>query len=403
MRYGETGFSLEVDLSTGNIEIVETDLRLAISHLGGQGTAVKTLWDTIIPETEPFSPANVLVFSTGILTGTPLPGANRTSVNSISPQTNLISHSVMGGFWGPELKFAGYDKVIIKGRSSDLVYLWIDNDRIEIRDAVHLRGKGSQETAALIREEVKQEKVQVAAIGLAGENRAYMASIDHSHSSASRMVGVVMGDKRLKAIAVRGTRDIHIYRPAELYETCLKLRKVAHDDHALEDWTASMFPALLETKVDRKISCYSCPKSCASVIYRKAGQIYTFKCSAKETYQRMNPQEPDLGNAIYPVAKKYGLDSFSTSQAITFAIDLLEAGILAESDFPGMPTDTKGKYLYLIEIIAHRKGVGDVLANGVYNAARQIGKGAEGFDRSSVKKFEQLTVGMEELSPFITL
>ena len=403
MRYGETGFSLEVDLSLGNIEIVETDPRLTKLYLGGQGSAVKTLWDKVLPETEPLSPNNVLVFSTGILTGIPLPGANRTSVNSISPQTNLVSHSVMGGFWGSELKFAGYDKVIIKGKSPDLVYLWINNDKVEIRNAPHLRGKGSQETAALIREELQQEKAQVAAIGLAGENRVFMASIGHSHSSASRMVGVIMGDKRLKAIAVRGMRDINIYRPAELFETCLELRKIAYHDHALEDWTASMFPALAETKVDRKISCFSCPKSCASVITRKAGRRLTFKCSAKETYQRLDPQEPDLGNTIYPVAKEYGLDSFSTSLVITFVMDLLEAGILTESDFPGMPADIKAKYLYLIEIIAHRDGLGDILANGVYDAARQIGKGAEEFDRSSVKKFEQLTVGMTELSPIYYL
>jgi len=399
MRYGATGFSLEVDLSLGNIEIVETDPRLAELYLGGQGSAVKTLWDKVLPETEPFSSKNVLVFSTGILTGTSLPGANRTSVNSFSPQTNLISHSIMGSFWGSELKFAGYDKVIIKGKSPDLVYLWINNDTVEIRNAAHLRGKGSQETAAIIREELKEEKAQVAAIGLAGENKVFMASIDHSHSSASRMVGVIMGDKKLKAIAVRGTGNINIYRPAELFEMCLKLRKIAFNDHALEDWTASMFPALAETKVDRKISCYSCPKSCASVITRKAGQRLTFKCSAKETYQRLNPKEPDLGNTIYPVAKGYGLDSFSTSLVITFVMDLLEAGILTESDFPGMPADIKAKYLYLIEIIAHRDGLGDMLANGVYSAARQIGKGAEEFDRSSVKKFEQLTVGMTELSP----
>jgi aldehyde:ferredoxin oxidoreductase len=210
MRYAETGYNLEIDLSRGNIERVETDPRLMELHLGGQGTAAKILWDRVPPEVEPFSPDNLLIFSSGLLHSTPVTGATRTAVNTFSPQTNLTSHSLMGGFWGPELKHAGYDKIIIRGKASDLVYLWIKNDKVEIRDATHLRGKGAQETAALIKKELKEPYAQVAAIGLAGENRVYMASIEHANSSASRGVGVIMGDKRLKAIAVRGTKDVNI-------------------------------------------------------------------------------------------------------------------------------------------------------------------------------------------------
>jgi len=398
MKYGETGFSLEINLSQGSIERVETDPRLIALHLGGQGTAAKTLWDRVPPEVEPFSPDNILVFSTGLLTGAPLPGANRTSVNSFSPQTNLFSHSVMGGFWGSELKFAGYDRIVIRGKSPDLVYLWINNDKVEIRDATHLQGKGSQETEALIREELKQDKAQIAAIGLAGENRVYMASIDHGHSSAARMVGVIMGDKRLKAIAVRGTKDIHIAGSVELFETCLRLRKDAYNDRSFENWAASMFPAYTERKSDRKISCYNCPKNCANVISRKEQQRFTYKCSAKDIYRMMDLQEPDLDITIFPVAKEFGLDSFSTPEVIVFTLELLKAGILTENDFPGMPSETKAKFLYLIDIIARREGIGDILANGVFSAARQIGRGAESFDRSTTKKLEQVSMGMSELS-----
>ena len=221
MRYAETGYNLEIDLSSGNIEKVETDPMLTELHLGGLGTNAKILWDRVPPEIDPFSPDNILIFSAGLLGGTPAPAANRTIVSTISPQTLLMGFSMMGGFFAPELKFAGYDKVIIRGKSPKLVYLWICNDKVEIRDASHLQGKGSLETAELIRRELGDPKVQIASIGLAGENRVYFASVEHGRSSASRAgLGAVMGDKKLKAIAVRGTKDINIARPAEFIEIC---------------------------------------------------------------------------------------------------------------------------------------------------------------------------------------
>jgi benzoyl-CoA reductase subunit BamB len=173
------------------------------------------------PDVDPFSPENLLIFSTGLLCGTPAPGANRTIVTAYSPQTILMGYSMMGGFLAPELKYAGYDKVIIKGKSPNLIYIWINNDKVEIRDAAHLSGKGAVETQELIREELKEPNAQVAAIGLAGENRVYMASIEQGRSSASRLgLGAVMGDKGIKAVAVRGTKDINIAKPAEFLELC---------------------------------------------------------------------------------------------------------------------------------------------------------------------------------------
>src|SRR4030067_1185699 len=185
MRYSETGFNLEIDLSRRNIERVETDPKLTELHLGGLGTNAKILWDRVPPETEPFSPDNLLIFSAGLLCGTPAPNANRTIVTTLSPQTLLMAYSMMVGFFGPELKHAGYAKIVIRGKSPSLFYLWINNDKVEIRDASHLQGKGAGETAELIRQELKDPKVQVAAIGLAGENRGYMASIGGGRVSGS--------------------------------------------------------------------------------------------------------------------------------------------------------------------------------------------------------------------------
>ena len=221
MRYAETGFNLEIDLSRGNIERVATDPELTELYLGGLGTNTKILWDRVTPEVDAFSPENILIFSTGLLCGTPAPGANRTIISTISPQTLLMAYSMMGGFLAPELKYAGYDKVIFRGKSPDLVYLWINNDKVELRDASHLQGKGTVETAELIKKELKEPNAQVAAIGLAGENRVFTASVEQGRSSASRLgVGAVMGDKRLKAIVVRGTKDINIAQPEEFMDIC---------------------------------------------------------------------------------------------------------------------------------------------------------------------------------------
>jgi len=177
MRYAETGFNLEIDLTRGNIERVETDPRDTELYLGGLGTNAKLLWERVPPEVEPFSPENLLIFSAGLLCGTPATGCNRTIVSTISPQTQLLAFSMMGGFWAPELKYAGYDKVVLRGKSPELVYIWIHNDKVEIRDAAHLRGKGAIETAELIRRELKEPKAQVAAIGLALGSGLYLIGV----------------------------------------------------------------------------------------------------------------------------------------------------------------------------------------------------------------------------------
>ena len=194
MRYAETGFNLEVDLTLGNIERVETDPEITRLHLGGNGSAARIIWDRVSPETDAFSPDNLLIFSAGLFDGTPIPAANRTMVDTISPQTNMWSNSIFGGYFGPELKHAGYDKIVIRGKAEDLVYLWIHNDKVEIRDASHLKGVGAQATAHAIKDELGDRDIQVAAIGLAGENRLLMASIEHYNAAAARGVGSVMGE-----------------------------------------------------------------------------------------------------------------------------------------------------------------------------------------------------------------
>ncbi len=445
MRYAEAGFNLEIDLSRGNIERVETDPRLTELHLGGLGTNAKILWDRVPPEVEPFSPDNLLIFSAGLLGGTPAIGANRTIVSTFSPQTLLMAYSMMGGFWAPELKHAGYDKVIIRGKSPNLVYLWINNDKVEIRDASHLQGKGALETAELIREELKEPKAQVAAIGLAGENRVYYASIEQGRSSASRGgIGAVMGDKGLKAIAVRGTKDINIARPDEFIELCNEVLQyiqyraenpikgvppilagigspqemAIHDEqwhttsfawgnasHRRKDfWTKEIeeqWKKTQEKAVERLISCYNCPMKCGAIVTYPALGVskYMMKCYSKLTYTMAAMSDLDFGFRIAGHAQEYGVDGYTTPQVMAFAVELYEAGILTDEDLPGFPSDNEDRFFWLLDRIVRREGIGDVLANGVYWAARQIGKGAEAYDRNTIKKHEQIPIKLGMLNP----
>jgi benzoyl-CoA reductase subunit BamB len=444
MRYAETGYNLEIDLSRGNIERVETDPKLTELHLGGLGTNAKILWDRVPPETEPFSPDNLLIFGTGLLGGTPAPGANRTIVTTYSPQTLLMGYSMMGGFFAPELKYAGYDKVIFRGKSPKLIYVWINSDKVEIRDASHLHGKGAVETQELIRKELKEPNAHVAAIGLAGENKVHMASIEQGRSSASRLgLGAVMGAKGIKAIAVRGKKDINLARPAEYLELCndvLKYIKFRNENpvqnvmtilqglgspqemlHVDEKWHTENFmwgnartrrKEFWNKEVEQKwketqemvrtrlISCYNCPMKCGAIISVPGLSTYMMKCFSKLTYAMAAFVDSlDFGFRIAQRATEYGVDAFSTPQVMAFAFELREAGILTEADFAGCPSDNEGKFYWLLDRIVRREGIGDVLANGSYWAAKQIGKGAEEYAHNNIKKHEQLPLKLGMLNP----
>ncbi|MFH0730257.1 MAG: aldehyde ferredoxin oxidoreductase N-terminal domain-containing protein [Pseudomonadota bacterium] len=447
MRYAETGFNLEVDLSVGNVERVASDPKDTELYLGGLGTNAKILWDRVSPEVDPFSPDNLLIFSAGLLCGTPATGCNRTIISTISPQTKLMAFSMMGGFWAPELKYAGYDKVILRGKSPNLVYLWINNDKVEIRDASHLKGKGATETAELIKKELKEPKAQVAAIGMAGENRVFFASIEQGRSSASRSgIGAVMGDKGVKAIVVRGTKDVHLARPMEYLELCnevmeyIKFRNdnpipgvmpilaglgspqemKVHDEkwHTenfmwgnsrtrrkdfWNDEIASEWMKTLDSMRRRLISCYNCPMTCGATIQPPGLPTYMMKCFSKLTYTMAAYSDLEFGLGIAQSATEYGVDGFSAPQVMAFALELYENGILTDKDFPGMPSDNNGRFYWLLDRIVRREGIGDVLANGTYWAAKEIGNGAEAYAHNNIKKIEQLPLKLSMMNPIYFL
>ena len=422
MRYGSTGISLEIDLSSGCIEKSEISPKLSEDLLGGRGIDTKTVWDRVPPETSPFSPDNLLIFGTGVLAGTPAPSANRTVITTRSPQTNLLSYSSMGGFWAPELKHAGYDRIVFSGKSSNPVYVWVNDDRVEIRDADHLWGKNVRETQRFIREELQNNKIQILCIGPAGENKVYAASIEHSSgASASRSVGAIMGDKGIKAIAVYGTKDVHIAHPSKFSEVCSNILSKTEELKAYyENWSYEVAASLInggaygnlgeqipienagklhaefvQRSMTRNVTCYNCGLPCKKTILLPNGEYSFVKCQSWFLFMFTTKiQDLEFSLECYNLCEKYGLDSVSTSRYIGFAIDLYQKGILTktETEARDLKWGNREVAFYLIEKIAKREGIGDVLANGLYAAARQIGKGAEEYAYHNKKL---------ELSPYL--
>lgn len=458
MRYAETGYDLEIDLATGNIERVQTDPKLAETLLGGLGACAKILWDRTTPETKPFDPENLLIFSAGLLGGTPAFSSNRTLVVTISPKTNLLGYPMSGGFFAPELKYAGYDKVIFTNKSPKWVYLWIHDDKVEIRDAQHLCGIGAIEVQDLIREELDEPNAQVAAIGPAGENRSLIASIEMGRGSASRLgSAAVMGDKKIKAVAVRGTKDLNLYDGHAFIKHLRELREFVENRNANplsnknimtihtgvgspqamavveEKWHTTGFAwgnartrrkdfwtdevekewTKIQTgAIQRFISCYNCPQQCGVLIQHQDNPPYMAKCFSKLSYLfGAVVDDQNFSWKICSRAFRYGVDSFSTPQVLAFAVELRQDGILPESDFAGTdayppcppPEDKEGVFFWLLDRIGRGEGIGKVLGLGTGPASKIIGNGAEEYAHNLIKGEEQMCVKLGMLDPLYFL
>ena len=415
MNYSWAGTVIEVDLSRGIIERRQNTPESVADYLAGKGTNAKLLWDRVPPETDAFSRENLLLVGAGLLTGTMVPGANRICITYKSPVTGLHCFSSMGGFWGAELKHAGYDTIIISGKSPTPVFLWINNDHVELRDAGHLWGKGTHKTQMIIRDEMKIDKAQIMCIGPAGENKVYHASIEHAvGASASRGgAGAVAGDKNLKAIAVYGTQDIGVANPSKLIDLCEHMlsrtgmvRTKIFEQSAFTiiqfllrigaygNFSRIISPKIqqqildmglraqdfIEKKRAREVGCYNCMLRCKHLYRTSNGEYTCMKCA--DWYTPMvatQVLDPEFAVQYTYLCEQYGLDIITTANCIAFAIDLYQKGILTKTDTDGMHLEWGNSDITfsLVEKIARREGIGDVLANGNYRAAKQIGKGSE--------------------------
>ncbi|HUU64524.1 MAG TPA: aldehyde ferredoxin oxidoreductase N-terminal domain-containing protein, partial [Dehalococcoidales bacterium] len=224
---GYIGQLLRVNLTSKGITKEPLREDWARDFVGGVGLSARILYDELPPKVDPLGSENKLVMMTGPVNGTMIPAASRSSVCAKSPYTGSFFHSIFGGFLGPELKFAGYDGLIIEGQASRPVYLWIDDDKVEIRDAGHLWGKDPFKTQEVLRKEIGDEEVHIATIGLAGEEKAPYAMILCDIRAVGRGgMGAVMGSKKLKAIVIRGTGGVTVPNVLKVYNTAIKLNEL---------------------------------------------------------------------------------------------------------------------------------------------------------------------------------
>jgi aldehyde:ferredoxin oxidoreductase len=409
---------LYVDLTTGKTETKPLKMEMAKNYIGGIGLGMRLFLDNSKPGTDPFSPENPLLFITGPLTGTMAPSAgNSYAVVSKSPLTEGINEAKAHGFFGAELKRAGYDAVIFTGKSEKLVYAWIDDDSIQLLDAQHLTGKSPQETEETIREELGDYYIRVSAIGEAGEKLSRIGCIinDEFRAIGRGGMGAVMGSKNLKAVAVRGTNDVNVANLEEFTEfvrtihermkgpATRKYRTLGTPENVLVLNALAALPTrnfnqatfegaekvsgeyLNERYIKKIIGCATCGMRCDHIALVPEGE-YKGSTSRVE-FECLWSLGPLCGvdrlDAIIEAIRLcdyYGIDGISAGVIVAFAMDLYENGIITKKDTDGLELNF-GNPEALVETIKRmgtRKGwLGDVLAEGSMRAAEKIGKGAE--------------------------
>ena len=375
--YGYAGKILKVDLSSGSITHMPTSNYTDL-FLGGRGVAAKIYWDEVPPKIEASHPENRLIFMTGPLCG--VPGfASRFQVCGKSVATNQFSFCNMGGSWGAYLKSAGYDGVVVFGKADKPVYLWIDGDKVEIRDAVHLMGKTAFQREKTIKEELG-ESVRVLTVGPAGDNMVSFATFLASDDSvgAGGLAGV-MGSKNLKAIAVRGDKKFKVAHADKLSQLRSKIRQLS------SGYAESLLTLGMLTSRDRlkKSFCQGCPTGCVRATHRNAdGSERKFMCQAAMFYETRAQRyygNTDAALKATELCDDYGLDTRSTETMIMWLSRCQKSGILTDEG-TGIPLSKIGSYEFietLLRKIANREGFGDTLARGTHKAAASLGKEAQ--------------------------
>jgi aldehyde:ferredoxin oxidoreductase len=417
---GYAGKWLWVDLTEGKVESRDYDPLLAESYLGGNGFGTRLLWENVGPDVDALSPENWLIFSTGPLCGTVMPNPGRMEVVAKSPLTGIYGDANSGGFLGPELKFAGWDAVVLTGQSPAPVYLAIEDGQATLRDATELWGLTASGTEQEIRRLWGDALVKTAVIGPAGENLVRYAGIQiTAQRSAARCgLGAVMGSKRLKALAVRGHGPIRIADPKRLSHLSLELQRrllanpifpavSAHGTPGIVSLMNAMgrFPtqnfkaggyenadrinadALYSRAFVRNVACFGCPVACDKVYQIPDGPFANTSLRSVE-YETLNAlgacilnDDLDALLAANRLCDELGLDTISTGRCISFAMELWDEEILNLDDTGGLPLrwGDMSVVLRLLPMIARREGFGNLLAEGVRRMSETIGRGAEQF------------------------
>jgi aldehyde:ferredoxin oxidoreductase len=416
---GYVGRILLVDLATGTIEKRSLPDVLYKKYLMGSGLGARLLMDLGNRAVDPLDPRNPLVIVPGMFTGTTIPGGTRTSFVSKSPQTGIWGEATVGGTWGAEFRCCGYDGLVILGASSHPVYLWINDDHVEVRPADRIWGQDTYDACDLLLADT-DPKAKVAAIGQAGENLVRIAAVmvegRHARAAGRTGLGAVMGSKNLKAVVVRGTRGVPAYNPSGLMGWALRKTnelppkfgmftvygtsggievheergglpiKNFQDGHWPEG-AAKISGKTIHQKYDVKSSsCNGCPIHCwqhvtvedESGVRVNVGHNPEYETLGAFGAMTLNDDLPSVIRAN-ELCNRYGLDTISTGNSIAFAIEAFERGLIAERETGGLRLawGDSQTILTLVDQIAFRKGLGNLLADGSLAAARKIGGDAE--------------------------
>jgi aldehyde:ferredoxin oxidoreductase len=414
-----TGKILHLDLSTGEMHVETPPESFYRRYIGGRGFILHYLLNQTAPGIDPLSPDNLLIFASGLLTGTVLPGSGRHAVGAKSPLTGALASGEAGGWWGSELKRAGFDALVIRGKAETPVYLWIHSGQVEIRDAAHLWGQTTGDTQSALENELGSKKIRVAQIGPAGEKLSRIACVinDTNRAAGRSGLGAVMGSKNLKAVVVLGEKNPGLADKALMSVTT---RWILGDyknsmgwaisrgtsgsvlfNHnsgatAINNYRDGLFPGIeqldgssfFEALVKDRDTCNHCPVLCKLVVDHEGEMPIDRQYGGPEyeTIGAMGPlckvNDPVAVAKAHEMCSAYGLDTISTGGTIAFAMECAEKGLLAGFDF--QPAFGSGQdLLHSIELIAKREGLGDCMAEGSTRMAQQIGGEAPDFTVTS--------------------
>ena len=386
-EYGYAGEILNIDLSSGNISKLPT-APYAERFLGGRGMGAKIYWDMVPPETGAYDPENCLIYTTGPVTGfTRIAGGSRWQVcgKSAVREPEAFTYANLGEKWGTWLKWAGYDGLVVKGKSEKPVYIVINNDGVTIKDASRLWGRSAIEVGDELKNEYGKE-VSVLTIGPAAENLVIFATmLTDDGASGAGGLGSVMGSKNLKAIIVAGDKRLQAADPERLNNLARHIVQIR--EKAWKNWLGSI-PGRTRLR-----SCYGCVSGCFRQSYEHEGRRYKYFCQATHVYGGAAMAYPDDATEVFLLASRlcdrYGLDTTIMQPLISWLFDCYHEGVLDEKE-TGLPLSKMGSAEFievLTRKIALREGFGDLLARGTMQAARHYGaKAVELAGRSIVSK-----------------
>jgi aldehyde:ferredoxin oxidoreductase len=412
--YGYNGKVLRANLSKGMLTAEPIDEAFCRKYLGGAGFISYYLWKELPQGIDPLGPDNKLIFALGTATGFPLAGSGRHCVGAKSPLTGGIAKSEPGGFWGAELKRAGFDAIIVEGKAPEPVYLWIHDGDVSLRKASPIWGQDTKETQQAIRDELGDQKIQLALIGPAGENLVRYSVIMHGLFDAAGRggTGAVMGSKNLKAIAVRGRKLPSSAKPEGIKELREWLSNNMNLVKGYRDFGTS--GRIIEFEKLGNLPTRNFQDGAFAAVERISGQTLKatigvgmdgcfacpVRCKKRVAFQEPYPVDPDYGGPEYEtqgalgsncgvedlkaislasqLCNAYSLDVISTGCTIAFAMECFENGLLTSKDTGGMELrfGNAEAMLQTIKLIAKREGIGNLLAEGSARAAERIGPAA---------------------------